>query len=252
MFKLIINCGPCQDYIQKCLDSVMSQTIKDWEAFVTIDPCGDMTYERALDAAGSEDRIFITQNAGRLYSMANLVYGIERSHALPEDVIVVLDGDDWFHVDNALEIIANTYKTHDCWITYGSWISNKPDSISHRQWPAYETGENDFRNKRWLATAVRTWKKWLWELVDDSDLRDEQGDYFRVAEDLAAVFPMLEMSGTARARHIPDVLMVYNRANPHCVGDTMWMELRKNDAYIRSKPPYLRLKEKPSGKTPRR
>src|SRR5205823_1838336 len=153
----------------------------------------------------------------RLYSMANLVRAIERSRAQPEDIIVVLDGDDWFYTENALQIIADTYATYDCWLTYGSWVSN----VAHiaGRLPAYDEGTTDFRHAEWLATAVRTWKKWLWDLIDDKDLRDEKGEYFSVVEDLAVMLPMLEMSGTSRAQHIPDILMLYNRANPACVGN---------------------------------
>ena len=54
---------------------------------------------------GDDERIVITQNIIPLYSTANLVRAIERSQADPEDVIVILDGDDWFDREDALQII---------------------------------------------------------------------------------------------------------------------------------------------------
>jgi glycosyltransferase involved in cell wall biosynthesis len=234
--KIIINCGPCEAYIGKCLDSVRSQSYTHWEAYVTIDPYGDKTFEEAHKARGRDQRIFITRNSRPRYSMTNLVCAVERSAAQPEDIIVVLDGDDWFAVDQALAIIVDTYARSHCWMTYGSWVSNAPACPG--KWPAYPEGTTDFRGTTWLATAVRTWKKWLWERIDDADLRDEHGQYFRVTEDLAAMFPMLEMSGTRRARHIPEVLMLYNRENPHSCSTTKFDELLWNARYIRSKRPY--------------
>ena len=59
------------------------------------------------------------------------------------------------------------------------------------------------------------------------------------------MLPMLEMSGTGRARHIPEVLMVYNRSSPHACVYTCREEMFANEDYIRSCPPYARLKEKP-------
>jgi hypothetical protein len=91
---------------------------------------------------------------------------------------------------------------------------------------------------------VRTWKKWLWDLLDDRDLRDENGQYLRVTEDQAVMLPMLEMSGTCRAKHIPTILMVYNRANAFSCDKTKRHELRRNEAYIRSKAAYARLRQK--------
>ncbi len=90
---------------------------------------------------------------------------------------------------------------------------------------------------------MRTWKKWLWGRVDDRDLRDEKGQYFRVTGDQAVMYPMLEMSGTQRAKHIPDILMIYNRATPHSADKTKYEEMKQNEAYIRSRPSYPRLPE---------
>jgi len=183
--------------------------------------------------------------------MANLIAGISRSGAAPDDVIVVLDGDDWFIDDTALDTIAATYARHDCWMTYGSWISNDPEhhGMPRGMWPAYAAETVNFRGAEWRHTAVRTWKKWLWDLIDDRDFRDDAGDYFRVTEDQACMLPMLEMSGTARARHIPDVLMVYNRLTPHACGKIRREEMLRNAALLRRRPPYQRLDARPGAET---
>ncbi|ETX04554.1 MAG: hypothetical protein ETSY2_28120 [Candidatus Entotheonella gemina] len=234
--KIIINCGPCEAYIGTCLKSVQQQTYTHWEAYVTVDPHGNKTFEKAREIAARDRRIVLTQNARCLYSMTNVVHAIDRSQAQPEDVIVILDGDDWFYDAHALQTIVDAYATTNCWMTYGSWVGNVPDFPG--RWPAYPEGTADFRHTPWLGTAVRTWKKWLWTLIDDADLRDENGAYFRVTEDRAAMLPMLEMSGTRHARHIPDILMLYNRANPHCCGDTKLHEMRRNAYYLSTKPSY--------------
>jgi GR25 family glycosyltransferase involved in LPS biosynthesis len=155
----------------------------------------------------------------------------------------MLDGDDSFYTNRSLQIIAATYSRYDCWMTYGSWISHI--AYTPEKFPAYEEGTTDFRGGPWLATAVRTWKKWLWDLVDDRDFRDENGHYFCIAEDLAVMFPMLEMSGTARARRIPDILMLYNRQDPSLTSETRRVELARVESFIRARPPYSRLKDKP-------
>jgi glycosyltransferase involved in cell wall biosynthesis len=242
MLKIIINCGPCQEYIGTSLSSLKAQTNKKWEAYVTVDPYGDKTFEKAIETKGDDERITVTCNDRRLYSTANLVRAIERSHAQPEDIIVILDGDDWFYTEHALQIITDTYSKYDCWMTYGSWVSNLARMPGRL--PAYEEGTADFRRADWLATAVRTWKKWLWDLVDDKDLRDENGEYFCVVEDLAVMFPMLEMSGTSKAKHIPEPLMLYNRANPFCVGNINRGEMERVARYLRTKPRYKPLKSK--------
>ena len=241
--KVIVNCGPCEAFIEQCLSSIKSQTYRHWDAYVTVDPCGDKTFERALVGKEDDTRIVVTRNFTPLYSMANLVRAIERSQAQPEDVIVVLDGDDWFAHDQALQVIVDTYIRHDCWLTYGSWVPNVDDGYVG-QWPPYPEGTTDFRSQPHLATAVRTWKRWLWDWIDDDDLRAADGQYLRVTEDQAVMLPMLEMSGMNRAKHIPMILMIYNRANLYSCDRTRPRELRENEAYIRSKAPYALLQKK--------
>jgi glycosyltransferase involved in cell wall biosynthesis len=243
MLKVIINAGPCGAYIGKSLTSVKQQTYTDWEAYVSVDPHGDDTFANAMDARGDDERIRITLNDRCLYAMTNLVRAIQRSKAQPEDIIVNLDGDDWFYTPKALQIIADTYSDSDCWMTYGSWISN----VAHMpgRLPGYAGGTTEFRRAEWLATAVRTWKKWLWDLIDDKDLRNQDGEYFTIVEDFAVMFPMLEMSGTTRARHITEILMLYNRANPACVANTRRDEMERIAEYLRNKPPYRHLDSKP-------
>ena len=55
---------------------------------------------------------------------------------------------------------------------------------------------------------------------------------------------MLEMSGMNRAKHIPTILMIYNRANLYSCDKIRLHELRENEAYIRSKAPYALLQKK--------
>lgn len=238
--KIIINCGPCEDYIGLCFDSLRAQTHRGWEAFVTIDACADDTAERAWAARRGDGRIDIRVNAERRYAMSNLVHAVGRSGAGPHDIIVILDGDDWLASDRALERIVAEYRQRECWMTYGSWVTNDPSrtGASAGLWPAYPEGTTRFRETTWLGTAVRSWKKWLWDLVDDRHFRDEEGNYIRIAEDQATMLPMLEMSGTGKARHIPDALMIYNRLTPHACGKIHLDLMRQTAAYVRSLPAY--------------
>ena len=241
--KVIVNCGPCVDYLGLCLQSIRAQSFEHWQAIVTLDAGDERTAAAAAAASGGDDRIDVRRNSRRLYAMTNLLAGIRRSDAAPEDVIVILDGDDWFASDRALERIVAEYDRSGCWMTYGSWIANDPGRTGEGagRWPAYPDGTTAFRQTTWLGTAVRSWKKWLWDMIDDRDFRDPEGQYIKVAEDQATMLPMLEMSGTDRARHIADVLMIYNRTTPHACGKVHLDLMRETAAYVRSRPAYRRL-----------
>ncbi|HEY0157929.1 MAG TPA: glycosyltransferase family A protein [Thermoanaerobaculia bacterium] len=238
MLKIVVNCGLCEDYIGPCLQSLQMQSWFHWQAIVTVDRVGDRTYERAIETAGGDPRIVVTRNRRRLYPMENILNAIRRSEAEAEDVIVILDGDDWFITDRALERIAFEHADEDCWMTYGSWISNSREHPG--RWPAYRDGA-DFRTSPWLGTAVRTWKRWLFDLIADQDLRDRDGRYFRIGEDVACMFPMLEMATTRRARHIEEPLILYNRNSHHDPKRRLKNEGLRNVADLRARPRYAPL-----------
>ena len=69
MLHLVVNCGPAEEYIARCIDSIRSQSLEEWQAHVTIDPCGDDTEGRALAARGGDRRIGIHCNGTRRHSM---------------------------------------------------------------------------------------------------------------------------------------------------------------------------------------
>lgn len=237
MLRIIVNCGWCEREIARCITSLRVQTFARWRAIVTVDRTGDATFCNAVLAAGSDPRITVLQNERPRYPMENILRA--SADAAPEDVIVIVDGDDWLVTERAFAVIAATYTRENCWMTYGSWVSNDPAEPG--LWPAYPDDTTDFRHAPWRATAVRTWKKWLFDRIDDDDFRDEEGRYFRRTEDLACMLPMLEMSTTRRARHIAEPLLLYNRLPRKPSGSELADEGRRNGPYLRSKRPYAPL-----------
>jgi glycosyltransferase involved in cell wall biosynthesis len=236
---VVINCGQCGPFVDRCLASLQSQNYSNWRAMVTVDPCGDETYRTVIEVAGQDPRIEVRQNSRRRYSLENLVRAVHGTPLDPEDVIVILDGDDWLNVDNALATVAETYHQHACWLTYGSWVSSTPDRHPGR-WPPYPRSTKDFRAAAWLGTHLRTWKRWLWDLVNDNDLRDNAGHYFRVAVDVAVMLPLFEICGTDRARHIADPIYFLNRQYDWRTSDERYQEQQRNEQIIRSRPAYPR------------
>jgi hypothetical protein len=53
----------------------------------------------------------------------------------------------------------------------------------------------------------------MWKGLEEQDFRDDDGEYFKFATDVALIFPLLEMAGD-RIFFIEDPLYVYNTTNP--------------------------------------
>jgi hypothetical protein len=91
------------------------------------------------------------------------------------------------------------------------------------------------------CSHIRTWRAFLWRKIKEEDLKDENGEYWKVTGDLAFMFPMLEMSGEKHYRFIEDIMYVYNEQNPlndHKVDLTMVNNLANK---IRNKKSYDKL-----------
>ena len=131
-----------------------------------------------------------------------------------EDVIILLDGDDWLSSRNTLDKLCEAYND-DTLITYGSYVLSPFGVIGPEpsQYPPEVIKNNLFRQDKWRASHLRTFKYKLWKNINLNDLKDKNGKYYEMAYDQAIMLPLLEMSAE-RSKYIPDILHVYNKQNP--------------------------------------
>ncbi|MCX5925180.1 MAG: glycosyltransferase [Candidatus Dependentiae bacterium] len=229
-------------YYKANLDSVLSQKYTNFRA-IYIDDCspdgtGDLV-EEYIKHYDTDHRITLIKNSARQGAMANLYHAI---HSCDDnDIILSLDGDDWFAHKKVLSKINQYYQNPDIWITYGQsqiypgytdgWAEEVPTEILQ---------QNAYRDYRWVTDHLRTFYAWLFKRIQKEDLFYE-GDFFAMTYDQAIMFPMLEMSG-GRSVFIPDYIYIYNRLNPindDKVNQGLQVYL---EHYIRSKKRYTNLK----------
>jgi len=82
----------------------------------------------------------------------------------------------------------------------------------------------------------------LWKKINEEDLKDETGNYWSVAGDLAFMFPMLEMSGMEHFKFLSEKLYVYNESNPINDHKVNMSNVLKTTNIIRNKTPYKQRK----------
>jgi len=215
-FKIIIPMYNVEKWISATVKSVKAQSYDNYEVMIIDDMSTDSSYEKTLSLIGGDDRFKLIANQQKRCPLENTVRGIQLCDPKDEDVIVILDGDDWFYSDKTLDIIANRYENTNCLITYGSHIEypsgNKGNTFM--KYPDEVITKSLYRqHPLWLASHTRTFKHLLWKNIKDEDLRDIQGNYYQMTGDLAAMFPMLEMA-QERQEYIADIIHVYNRSNP--------------------------------------
>jgi glycosyltransferase involved in cell wall biosynthesis len=244
-FKIITSFYNVETWIRATVNSVLLQTYADFECILTDDMSTDKSSEYINELIKEDSRFTLVQNKEKSTALANNVNAIERSKPSDQDAIIILDGDDWLASPLSLEILNNAYKFKKCWMTYGSYIEypNGRRGDFCKQVPKSVVEENSFRDIPWVFSHLKTFKYALWKQIKGDDLIDPKtGKHFTKTQDLAFMYPMLEMSGH-NTTFIDEVLCVYNLANPlndHKVDHTEQLRI---ESHIRGKQRYLPIKE---------
>lgn len=237
MFKIVVVGGPAEKYIDRCLQSILSQT-EAFEAQVVLDPVGDDTYLLAKKYECGNLKVIL--NDQQDYAMQNIVKGIELLKCSYDDIIVTVDADDWFASNEALSIVRRYYdQDPELLVTYGSWVGY-PDPNCATNCAPYLRHEFDsgLRNFSWRGTHLRTLKYKVWQNIQNKDLRDNDGKYLKTAWDMAFMIPALEMAGYDRSKYIPEKIYTYNKETPFNDEKMRYKQQLFDAAYINSKKKY--------------
>jgi glycosyltransferase involved in cell wall biosynthesis len=240
MFKIVIVGWRIEKYIERCLTSVLSQDVKDWTACVVLDPSEDRSLEVAMLFAAQDSRITVIGNSAQQFATANILRSIKEQNPHDEDIIVTLDGDDWFTGSDSLSVVKRYYDLNpDLLVTHGSWISYPNPNVNANNAPYSEADWGvGIRRVHWKASHLRTFKFKVWKHIKDDDLKGPDGMYARVAWDLAIMFPMMEMAGPSRVTFVPEKIYTYNMETPYNDEKMRFQEQKSFAEYFTNKEPY--------------
>jgi len=238
-YKIIVPFYNVEKWIGNCIKSIQLQNYEEYECYLIDDLSTDNTVEKILELIKNDKRFHLIKNKEKKYALRNIYEGIQQSGNDDEDIIVTLDGDDWFASKMTLKILNENYSQTGCWLTYGSYLEfpSKKRGTFCEKISKKIIKENSYRQNRWVSSHLRTFKRHLWNRIKKEDLLDEQENFYRMTWDMAFMFPMMEMAG-ALSIHIPEILYCYNRQNP--INDDKVdhsLQLR-TEQIIRSKQPY--------------
>ena len=240
-FKIIIPAYNAENWISRTIDSVKDQKYQNYECYITDDISTDSTLEVAK-GSGHGEKFIVSQCREKKYALKNIYDTILSSEPSPDDVIVVLDGDDWFPNCNVLSQLNHYYKNSDCLMTYGSFVRFPDGEIGEEasQYPQDVVDNNTFREDQWRASHLKTFRFSLWDKVKKDDLVKKDGEFYEISYDQVMMLPMLEMAGS-RSKYVPQVTYVYNITNPNAVNKTKAQKQYEYMLEIRQKPKYKRL-----------
>jgi glycosyltransferase involved in cell wall biosynthesis len=215
-FKVLIPAFMCEQWIERCLRSLLRQTYQNWHAVVSVEPCEDWTYEKATQCLsdGEASRISLHINTYRKYAIQNYLDSLQLCSPTNHDVIVFLDGDDCLYDDFVLAYLNRVYCQGFAWITWGSYISKDTGEWGRASQPMPKSDVWPLP-RQWRYSHLKTFRYFLFKGIKDEDLRYSQTrQYYTVAWDMALMFPMIEMAGQEHCHYVKRPLYIYNQANP--------------------------------------
>jgi len=227
-----------KDWISTCLQSCLNQNHSNFDVIAIDAQTDDGTFDYLKDQESKHENFKVVRNNIRQYQPQNIYDGVMM--AKDDSIIVTVDFDDWLPHENVLATL-DQYYNEDVWMTYGSYVMTNGQVNGFGRYDDRVVQNNLYRQDNWRATHLRTFRKKLYSKIKVDDLKDDNGEWFRVAGDLTFMWPMLEMSG-GKFEFIPEPLYVYNLENQNSVnqGDKAPEQI-KNEKIMRGRTPYKSL-----------
>ena len=235
-FVIIVPFYNAREYIRPCLSSILNQSYKNFRVVVVDDCSDDGSMEEVLSEIKGEEKFFhIVRNKNRLGSTMNYVKAIKEFSKDPEDIIVHIDGDDQFFNIDSLAKMLHCYQDKEVWATFGASVAL---SGRFRFYSTIFKGEvsNYRQSNSWNYWHPKTYKRWVFDYMDDRYFRDSRGKYLTVCCDTPFIYQIVELCGHKHIRVIRDIAYIYNDINNFSVENCYLFKQVENFKYIKNLP----------------
>jgi glycosyltransferase involved in cell wall biosynthesis len=211
-FKIITPVYNAEKWIGKCIQSVKDQDYYNFLQIIVDDCSEDNTFNKAKECIGNDKRFVLIKRGSKVGTMQNHILANEYNYKF-KDIIVHLDGDDWFFDSKVLLRLNDVYKNKDIWATYGNYKTT--DGSPSFCKPILDKNKpiRSYLVSGWIFSQVRSFRSNLLKYLKEEDFKSIDGSYISVA-DVAVFIPILELCGVERVKFIKDIQMIYNRDNP--------------------------------------
>lgn len=214
-FKVVIPSYNCMKWIERCLDSVATQEYEDFEVLVIDDASTDPDQAPFIQEYCEERGWRYLLNKKNMKCPYNLWMGIHYLEPNFEDVIFLLDGDDYLPHPRTLQRVADHYSS-EVWLTYGQYVPMPHDTgqTLATEYPSAVKKGRSFRSAGGPGfNHPLTFRYFLFDALPVSEMQTYDGKWFRAGYDKAIMYGMLEMC-SPYYRFIDEVLYCYNAVNP--------------------------------------
>ncbi|MBI5274771.1 MAG: glycosyltransferase family 2 protein [Chlamydiales bacterium] len=246
-FSIVIASYNNTSYCIDNIKSALEQKYSDFHIYFIDDCSQDDTFtkvQRYVQQTNNTHRVTFIQNAERRGAAYNYYTTIHR-FVPPNNVVVILDGDDELANKHVLSYLDRIYRksNKDVWLTYGQYMEKNSHVLGFcRDYPYHINAKNAYRKWQNIPSHLKTFRCWLFNNLKKENFMYD-GKFLEMTWDMAAMIPMMELCGPNHYQFISKILYIYNDRNP--ISDhQVSMELQRYlDKYVRALPPYSPLKK---------
>lgn len=226
------------------LQSILMQEYTNVRIIYIVDGCGTEQYdgtaelvENYIEKNNNKFEITLIKNKDKKGALYNIYHAVQSCY--DHEIVVLLDGDDWFYHNQVLSTLNDIYHNKKIWLTHGTFIEYpRGDNYWSVPLDPNVVSQHLYRQYR-CPSHCRTFYASLFKKIKVEDLL--MGDqFYPMTWDQAILFPMLEMAGEHHA-FVSDPIYVYNMANSINDNKVDPLLQRNLERVIRSKQPYRRL-----------
>ena len=241
-YAFIVPAYNSESWIHKTLATIAAQKCQNFECYIGDDMSTDDTTKIIQEVVDTDPRFKLIKNQEKKYALKNISDLVDEAQLSDEDIIIILDGDDWLTNWYVLDSLNEVY-SNGALATFGSFLEYPTGriGIEASAYPDSVIENNTFREDTWRASHLKTLKYKVWKDINKKDFLNQAGEYYDSSYDQAVMLPVLEMCGP-RAVYLPKILCVYNVGNPNAVVKSRQNKQHKNMLDIRSKKVYTRKK----------
>ncbi|PSL21511.1 glycosyltransferase family 2 protein [Dyadobacter jiangsuensis] len=197
-----------ENYLDECINSIVNQDYSDFTVIFLDDSSTDNSISKIPDLPNCR----LITSTQRSYALANIYMGLCSFDFKDEDIVVIVDGDDFLRHNQVFKKINYIYEHEQCLLTYGQYCSTT-NQLGHCR--AYN--EEEFGNLReldWRASHLKTFKYSLFSRFVKLDpevnsFRNSTGSFFEMTYDVALMTPLMEIAGFEKIYFNADIVYVY-------------------------------------------
>ncbi len=166
--SIVVPAYGLEDHLEETLDSVVAQTVGDWECVVVDDASPDRCGEIADEYAAADNRFSVIHNTENQYLAGALNTGIDAARGR---YILPLDADNLLPLNTVRELAGGLDRDRRVSIAYGSVEFMEPDGRRwHSGWPPAFKAEDQIMGRAGdrpmnLVPSTAMYRKEVWELT---------------------------------------------------------------------------------------